>query len=77
MFIISEGQDAHKHECVDYITQRAEFARLFPIGIGESCNRAMIAGIARAGNGKPHFLKLNEKPYNTVRDNSRNTCYNG
>lgn len=68
VFIITEGSVSNKHECVEYVTQRSEFARLFPIGIGESCERAMIAGLSRAGNGKPHFLKVNEKPYNTVSD---------
>ena len=48
------------------MSQRADYARLFTVGIGESCHRAMITGLARAGNGKPHILKLNEKPYNMV-----------
>ena len=66
VFIITEGSVANKHECVEFVSQRSEYARLFPIGIGESCQRTMITGLARAGNGKAHFLNLNEKPYNTV-----------
>ncbi|XP_067944301.1 von Willebrand factor A domain-containing protein 5A-like isoform X3 [Watersipora subatra] len=66
VFLITEGTIANKHECVEYVSARAEYARLFPIGIGETCERNMITGLARAGNGKPHFLNLNEKPYNTV-----------
>ena len=66
IFILSEGSTTNKHECIEFVSQRADYARLFTVGIGESCHRAMITGLARAGNGKPHILKLNEKPYNMV-----------
>ncbi len=50
--IVTDGMIAVEHEAFDFIRQNLNKANLFAFGIGESVNRYLMEGMARAGSGE-------------------------
>lgn len=50
--IVTDGMIAVEHEAFDFIRQNLNKANLFSFGIGESVNRYLMEGMARAGSGE-------------------------
>jgi Ca-activated chloride channel family protein len=58
MIVITDGYVAVEKEAFDYIQNNLNKGNVFAFGIGNSVNRFLIEGMARAGMGEP-FIILN------------------
>ncbi len=54
--LVTDGYVAVEGEAFRFVRERLGEANFFSFGIGSSVNRALIEGLARAGNGEPWVL---------------------
>jgi len=59
--VITDGYVGVEAQAFRFIRERLDQANLFAFGIGTSVNRALIEGIARAGQGEPFVVSRPEK----------------
>lgn len=57
---MTDGFVGNDMQIIDYIGKHRGRARMFPLGMGNSVNRFLIEGMARAGMGAPDYVLLNE-----------------
>ena len=56
---MTDGYVGNDEAIVDYIKTHRRSARMFPFGTGDSVNRYLVDGMARAGGGEPEYVNLN------------------
>ena len=56
MVVITDGYVTVEREAFDLVSRNLGHANLFAFGIGSSVNRALIEGLARAGQGEPFIV---------------------
>jgi len=56
---MTDGYVGNDQAIIDYIKLHRGSARMFPFGTGNSVNRFLIDGMARAGGGEPEYVNLN------------------
>ena len=55
---LTDGYVGDDMQVVDYVKKHGERAYMFPFGIGNSVNRFLLEGMARAGQGSAEFVTL-------------------
>ena len=55
VFVLTDGQVSNTDDVVAYVRSHNHHARVFSLGIGSAVSRALVEGIARAGNGTAKF----------------------
>jgi Ca-activated chloride channel family protein len=59
--VVTDGYVGVEAQAFRFIRERLDQANLFAFGIGTSVNRALIEGMARAGQGEPFVVLRSEK----------------
>ncbi|XP_035711434.1 von Willebrand factor A domain-containing protein DDB_G0292740-like [Folsomia candida] len=57
VFVLSDGEVSNTEEVISLVKQNSSNSRLFALGIGSSCSRHLIQGIADAGKGTSAFVE--------------------
>ncbi|XP_055343969.1 von Willebrand factor A domain-containing protein 5A-like [Paramacrobiotus metropolitanus] len=60
LFILTDGEVSNTEQVIDLVKKNASDSRVFSFGIGDSCSRSLVNGIALAGNGKSEYCKHGE-----------------
>jgi Ca-activated chloride channel family protein len=55
---LTDGYVGDDMQVVDYVKKHGERAYMFPFGIGDSVNRFLLEGMAKAGQGSAEFVTL-------------------
>lgn len=61
-FLLTDGHTGNAHAVADTIRQSRGEARVFPVGIGDSADRAALEVLARAGGGEAEFVPIVPSP---------------
>lgn len=62
VFLLTDGHAGNAHVVADTIRQSRGGARVFPVGIGDSADRATLEVMARAGGGEAEFVPIVPSP---------------
>ncbi|XP_055344115.1 von Willebrand factor A domain-containing protein 5A-like [Paramacrobiotus metropolitanus] len=60
LFVLTDGEVSNTEQVIDLVKKNASNSRVFSFGIGDSCSRSLVNGIALAGNGKSEYCKHGE-----------------
>ncbi|XP_055344229.1 von Willebrand factor A domain-containing protein 5A-like [Paramacrobiotus metropolitanus] len=60
LFVLTDGEVFNTEEVINIVKKNASSSRVFSFGIGDSCSRSLVNGIALAGNGKSEYCKHGE-----------------
>ncbi|HEX8835022.1 MAG TPA: VIT and VWA domain-containing protein, partial [Abditibacteriaceae bacterium] len=63
---LTDGFIGNESQVIAYVKKNRGRAKLFPFGMGNSVNRMLIDGLARAGNGIPEYVDLNKRGENVA-----------
>ncbi len=55
VFVLTDGEVFNDQEVMSMIRKNNSHSRVFSLGLGDGCSRALVKGMARAGNGTAAF----------------------
>eukprot|EP01113_Clastostelium_recurvatum_P026748 TRINITY_DN3212_c0_g1_i2.p1 TRINITY_DN3212_c0_g1~~TRINITY_DN3212_c0_g1_i2.p1 ORF type:complete len:921 (-),score=240.09 TRINITY_DN3212_c0_g1_i2:11-2773(-) len=56
VFILTDGQVKNTSDCIDSVRRHARTTRVFTFGMGHDVDRALVTGMAKAGEGAHEFI---------------------
>eukprot|EP01113_Clastostelium_recurvatum_P026749 TRINITY_DN3212_c0_g1_i3.p1 TRINITY_DN3212_c0_g1~~TRINITY_DN3212_c0_g1_i3.p1 ORF type:complete len:918 (-),score=245.79 TRINITY_DN3212_c0_g1_i3:11-2764(-) len=56
VFILTDGQVRNTSACIDCVRRHARTTRVFTFGMGHDVDRALVTGMAKAGEGAHEFI---------------------
>lgn len=61
IFLLTDGEVTNTSEIIAVVRKFNQMARVFTLGIGNNVSRALVAGVARAGNGTCEYVMDGER----------------
>ena len=60
IFVLTDGAVSNEQNVIALVKSNSQFGRVFSLGLGNSCSRRLVKGIARSGNGNAVFASTEE-----------------
>lgn len=61
LFVLTDGEVDNTPQCIEAVRKNAHTTRVFTFGIGTDASKDLVAGLAKAGEGKYEIIINNDR----------------